>query len=199
VPDLLDESLLAESLRTGNPEAWQALYDRYSVRLWRFVAKLLGSDSHSVADAVQETFLAAAASARRFDPQRGSLWNWLAGIAHHQVTQHWRRLRIRRTDPEEPQFDDSPGAGNAPESRLFQAESVTQIRLVLARLPADYAALLVAKYSEELSLAEMVELFGGTLEAVRSRLARARQEFKQQMERADALVSEVEESHSRND
>lgn len=199
MPELQDESLLVESLRAGNPEAWQALYDRYSVRLWRFVAKLLGSDSHSVADAVQETFLAAAASARRFDPQRGSLWNWLAGIAHHQVTQHWRRLRIRRTDPEEPQFDDSPGAGNAPESRLFQAESVTRIRLVLARLPADYAALLVAKYSEELSLAEMVELFGGTLEAVRSRLARARQEFKQQMERADALVSEVEESQSRND
>lgn len=199
MPELLDESLLAESLRTGNSEAWQALYDQYSVRLWRFVARLLGPDSHSVADAVQETFLAAAASARRFDPQRGSLWNWLAGIAHHQVTQHWRRVRIRRTDPDEPQFDDSPGAGSAPESRLFQAESVTRIRLVLTRLPADYAALLVAKYAEELSLAEMVELFGGSLEAVRSRLARARQEFKRQMEHAEALTSDVEESQSRSD
>ena len=60
-------------LQSGSPEAWGALYESYSVRVWRYVARLLGSNHDAVADAVQETFLAAARSASTFDPDRGSI------------------------------------------------------------------------------------------------------------------------------
>ncbi len=175
-------------LRSGSPEAWGALCEEYGERLWRYVARLVGSKHDVVADAVQETFLAAARSASKFDPERGTIWSWLTGIAHKQVALHWRKVATHRIDPAEPRFDDSPGGGASPDANLLTDDSVEQVRKIMAGLPADYAGYLVAKYNDGLSIGEMVGRFGGTVESVRSRLARARREFKK---RYEAAVSEA--------
>ncbi|MGZ0171902.1 MAG: RNA polymerase sigma factor [Planctomycetales bacterium] len=137
-------------LRTASPEAWCALCETYSERLWRYVARLLGSNHDAVADAVQETFLAAARSASMFDSDRGTVWAWLTGIAHHQVALHWRKMAALRIDPVEPHFDDSPGGGASPEAGLLTDDSVEQVRKILADLPPDYTSYLVAKYNDGL-------------------------------------------------
>ncbi|MGH7202654.1 MAG: RNA polymerase sigma factor, partial [Planctomycetaceae bacterium] len=82
---------VAQGLRDGDPDAWAALYDAYYESVCRCAARLLGGGAQDVADVVQETFLAAARSARQFDPARGSLWNWLYGIARKQTALHYRR------------------------------------------------------------------------------------------------------------
>lgn len=171
-------------LHSGSPEAWGALYESYSVRLWQYVARLLGSDQDAVADAVQETFLAAARSASNFDPDRGTVWVWLTGIAHNQVAMYWRKSRTRRIDPAEPHFDDSPGGAASPEAVLMTEDSVEQVRHILSELPAEYVSCLLAKYNDDLSIEEMVERFGGTTESVRSRLARARRDFRKRYDAA---------------
>src|SRR6516165_9585156 len=89
--DVHQERAIAQGLRDGKPEAWRALYDAYAERVWRCVARLLGPESADVADVVQETFLAAARSARTFDAARGTLWLWLWGIARNQVAVHCRK------------------------------------------------------------------------------------------------------------
>lgn len=158
------------------------LYDEYSVRIWRYVARMLGSNVEAVGDAVQETFLAAARSAHQFDPARGTHWSWLAGIAHNQVAVYWRRVGIHRIDPAEPRFDDSPGGAAVPDEQLQQKETIELVRRVLVELPSDYAILLEAKYTDGRSVSELVELFGGTTESIRSKLARARREFRRRFE-----------------
>ena len=65
----------------------------YAEPLWRNISRLVGSDSAVVADIVQETFLAAARSAKNFDPHRGSLWVWLWTIAKRQVAQYYRKQK----------------------------------------------------------------------------------------------------------
>src|SRR3954452_14671579 len=85
------ELRIAQGLREGKADAWQALYDAYAERVWRGVARLLGPRSADVADVVQETMLAAARSARTFDPAKGALWPWLWGIARLQVALHYRK------------------------------------------------------------------------------------------------------------
>lgn len=186
--DSLDEQALACGLQCGDRAAWAALYDQYSEQLWRYVARLVGPSAAGVADVVQETFLAAAAGARGFDPSRGSLWVWLAGIAHHKVAAHWRKAgqdqRLRERAAANGHAGAAVDSGQAqPESSLEQQESVDVVRRALALLPMDYAAILAAKYIDELSLAQMVDQYGGTVEALRSRLARARRAFREQYER----------------
>jgi len=179
LPESFDD---VAGLRSGRPEAWSALCEIYGKRLWHYVARLLGADCDAVADTVQETFLAAARSAVAFDPERGTVWAWLTGIAHNQVALHWRKVATRRIDRTEPRFEDSPGGGESPEERLLTDDSVEQVRRILAAIPADYTSCLLAKYSDGLSIDEMVERFGGTTESVRSRLARARREFRKRYE-----------------
>src|SRR5437868_14526716 len=82
---------IARGLRAGDAEAWRSLYDAYAARVWQAVARLMGPESADVADVVQETFLAAARSARTYDASRGSLWLWLWGIARRHVAIYYRK------------------------------------------------------------------------------------------------------------
>ena len=186
--DILDDQALACALQQGDRAAWAALYDQYSVLVWRYVARLIGSDPAAVADAVQETFLAAAGSARGFDPSRGTVWAWLTGIAHHKVSAHWRKTgqdrRLVERAASNGHAESADGPGQPPPAASLEAqETVDVVRRTLAQLPEDYAVLLSAKYIDDLSVAQLVDRHGGTAEALRSRLARARRAFREQYER----------------
>ena len=182
-----DQLAVNRGLREGNREAWAALYRGYSADVWRYVGRLMGNQTADVGDVVQETFLAAAHVAAQFDASRGSLWSWLAGIAHHQAAAHWRRVgrteRLREFAEagsiDLRQWWDGVESADEIWERRELAELV---RGVLAELSADYASLLTAKYLDEQSLEEMTVRFGGSVEAIKSKLARARREFRAKFE-----------------
>ncbi len=181
---------VAEGLRGGSREAGAALYAHYSDDVWRYAARLLGADAAAVADVVQETFLAAARSAGGFDAARGSLWSWLAGIAHRQVALYWRdaarAARVKKLAEqgalEVRQWLESAeangAASNDTAAKNVSTDAADVVRSVLAELPAEYAALLTAKYLDERTLLQLAEQFGGSVEAMKSKLARARGEFR---------------------
>jgi RNA polymerase sigma factor (sigma-70 family) len=83
-PDIMDRLAAGESGALGE------LYDRYRDRLRRFVARAT-SNADDVDDLVHATFLAAAASAARYDG-RECARPWLIGIAVQQL----RRRRQAR-------------------------------------------------------------------------------------------------------
>lgn len=179
-------------LRRGNADAWAALYDGFSVDVWRLVSRLIGPDAASVADVVQEVFLAAAQSAENYDPDRGALWSWLGGIAHRQVSLYWRHAeragRWRklaksvawqsRLETAEPH-----SSSEAPDAIWQRAELADLVRSVLAELSADHALLLAAKYLDDRTLDELSREHGTTVDATKSKLARARREFRATFQR----------------
>ncbi len=191
-PELsLEDRSLVDGLKRGQREAWAQLYDRFAERVWRLAARMLGSEPQWVADVVQETFLAAVRSAGQFDAERGSLWSWLAVIAHRQAALSWRKhgqdQRLREVLVGLPRevlygarvFDDS-----APTDEWFERRELSLlIRATLSALPDDYATVLVAKYLDEQAIEDIALELGESYEAVRSRLARARREFKTTFER----------------
>ena len=182
---LLDEHdslAVIHGLRDGRREAWTALYRGYSADVWRYVARLIGPRSADVADIVQETFLAAARSARNFDATQGTLWSWLAGIAHRQTALAGRRaVRAGRiVQLAEAGCIDVRDVWNAPLTTvdlMEQQELAEIVRWVLSELAPDYAGLLAGKYLDDASLEELSQQWGGTVEAMKSKLARARREF----------------------
>lgn len=185
MPDVWNERAVACGLQNGDREAWTLLYRQHSERVWRYVARLIGSDRSAVADVVQETFLAAARSGRTFDPLRGSLLQWLLGIAHHHAAAHWKNIArstdIRRLARNRGaiEWDDEAD----PAALLEQNENAQLVRFVLAALSSDYALLLTGKYLDGKTVEQLVEEIGGTTESVRSRLARARREFREVFDR----------------
>ena len=178
---------VAEGLSGGKTDAWCALYDAYSRPVWRWIARLMGGESADVGDVVQETFLAAARSARQYDASRGPLWGWLIGIARNQVALHYRKRqrhdRLREVgDGTGPGHDRIirwlAGREQPPAEAAVTAETATLVRVTLTELPSGYGALLAAKYCDGASVEQLAHLEDCSLMAVRSKLARARRAFR---------------------
>jgi RNA polymerase sigma-70 factor (ECF subfamily) len=186
VPDLTDNQI-AGGLRKADSDAWSALYEVYFDDVWRWVARLIGSESADIGDIVQETFLSAARSAASYDPARGSLWLWLTGIARNHVSAYYRaRQRDRRIRPGGDLEADATARltewfGNRhsdPPDALDSAEATTLVRSAVAQLPVDYQRLLIARYCDEASNKQIAQSSGCSLEAIRSKIARARRAFR---------------------
>jgi RNA polymerase sigma-70 factor, ECF subfamily len=182
-----EPSAVIRGLRDGSRDAWAALYDRHCEGVWRYVARLLGPNAAAVADVVQETFLAAARTARGFDPERGSLGGWLTGIAHHRVTLHWRQesrgKRLRQlAESGAAEIRGWLDGQESPSDEWKGRESADLVRGVLAEMSVDYAALLAAKYLDEQTLEEIARENNCSIDATKSKLARARREFRTKFE-----------------
>ena len=181
------ECEVARGLRQGNTEAWQALYDAYCKRVWWLAARQMGANSADVADVVQETFLAAARSARNYDAARGSLWLWLGGIARRHVALHYRKQkrhdRLKKDDQLAVAVSNRlvhwlENREAQPGEALATAELAAKVRSALTELSTDYETLLTAKYCDGVSVEQIAGLQNCSSTAVRSKLARARRAFR---------------------
>jgi RNA polymerase sigma-70 factor (ECF subfamily) len=186
--DQQGENEIVSGLSAGDPDAWRALYDCYASAIWQFVALRMDPQRAEVADVVQETLLAAAGNVRSYDPTRGSLWNWLTGIARRHIGLYYRaesrqdRIRqaadklgpraaqvVRWLENREPQ----------PPDLLASQELHTLIRAALSELDRDYEELLTLKYLDGVSVEQIAGRFDSSATAIRSKLARARKMFRQ--------------------
>ncbi len=185
--DKQTDTEIGKGLRQGNRDAWLKLYDLYADKLWHNVARLMGDDPASVADIVQETFLAAARSAGNFDPRRGCLWVWMWVIAKRQVALHYRKYRPNAalvqaqkwwTSLNGQKDDWLQGTEKPPAEVLESRELAELVRYTLEELPAEYQVLLMAKYVDGAAVQEIADQVNGSSIAVRSKLARARKAFR---------------------
>ena len=185
--DRQTEQEIAKGLREGRRQAWLQLYDAYAESVWRNVSQLLGSDSATVADVVQETFLAAARSARNFNPRCGSLWIWLWTIARRRVALRYRRQKPMIslsqaqqwwTSLDGAKFDWIDAKADIPPDILQTRELAALVRCALSELPPEYQALLLAKYVDSRSTSQIAERMKCSDVAIRSKLARARKAFR---------------------
>lgn len=186
------EQEIAKGLQEGYREAWLQLYETYAESVWRNVARLVGGDSATVADVVQETFLAAARSARRFNPRRGSLRVWLLTIARRQVALYYRKQKPMIalsqaqqwwTSLDGDKFDWIDANADIPPKIIQSQELAALVRIALSELPPEYQTLLLAKYVDHRSTKQIAEQMRGSNEAVRSKLARARKAFRKAFKR----------------
>lgn len=192
------EREIAQGLKQGEQRAWQRLFEAYAEFLWKNVSRLVGNDSSIVADIVQETFLAAARSAKDFNPGRGSLWVWLSTIARAQVALYYRKQKpsIRLSQARQwwvsldgAKFDWIDVKTDMPSDVLQSQELATLVRCALRNLPDDYQMLLLAKYVDNQPVSIIAEQMNCSQVAVRSKLARARKAFRKAFEKVNRTPS----------
>src|SRR4051812_42900477 len=87
------ERVLRDAAIAGNADAWQAWYDESFDRLYAYNSWRSAGLSDLIDDVVQETWLIAVRSLRRFEPERGCFVDWLRGIAANVLRNQRRRLR----------------------------------------------------------------------------------------------------------
>ena len=180
------EQRIVLGLRAGDARAWNEFYDVHAQRVWRAVAQRLGESAGEVADVVQEVFLDAARSAHNYRRQSGTLTQWLNGIVRRKVALHWRRReRQDRIAGDEVSrlLGWLDGKTDDPPEIVASAELADAVRETLRQLPEDYEHVLVAKYASGESARQIAADMGVSTDSVRSKLKRARQQFRRKFPR----------------
>lgn len=151
--------------------------------LYGYVRLRLAPRTEHADDVVQEVFLAAW---QRIGSYRGDspLRAWLLGIARHKVEDLYRE-RLREPDP----LPEDEGPGDAPaDEGGFLDEEIDRRRLreraaaILNELPEAYSTVLLWRYWEHRSTAEMAAATGKTEKAIERLLSRARAAFRKRWE-----------------
>lgn len=172
----IEQSHSAEHGRHAASWTIDRAYQQYYGPIHRYLARMCGS-SDLADELAQETFLRAFVGWFAF---RGdcSVSTWLFRIARNAYLSHLRRPSATRIDTDE--FLAIPAAAPAynPEQQQATGEQRDMIRLVLGQLPEKQRSILLLRDDEELSYAEIADVLGISLAAVKVNLFRARNAFR---------------------
>ncbi len=155
--------------------AIEALYDLYSDRLYRYILARTG-DPDGAADLTTEVFLRVIQRIDRFRLNRqrpaASFSAWIYRIAGNLVNDHYRVA----SKHSEVQLDEAlslPAETADPGHVVERKEAIAEIAQVMEQLSEDQRLVLVGKFGEEMSNAEVAAWLGKSEGAVKSLQHRA--------------------------
>lgn len=178
------ESELAERCAAGDSQACQELVHSHQRMVHHLALQLLGNPEDA-RDLSQDVFLTVFRSIHRF---RGdsALQTWIYRIAVNQARnqQRWWRRR-RRSDQVSldtvPVDPPAPTAVASPERALDRKELRGRLWRALRRLPFEQRSAIVLRELHGMRYAEIAFSLGISTAAVKSRLARARRNLREEL------------------
>ncbi len=150
----------------GDQEAFGVLYERYVERIFNYVYYRTGN-VYEAEDLTARVFYRAFRHIQGYTDRGLPFSAWLYRIAHNLVA-NWHRDRSRR---QEIPLSDAPvlrHKGDAPEVSLMASQEREALLRLIRRLPAERQHLLILKFVENLSNAEIGAIMGRSEGAVKS-------------------------------
>jgi RNA polymerase sigma-70 factor (ECF subfamily) len=167
-----DDTRLLARLSDGDADALALLYRRESGSVYRYALALAGDEAAAL-DAVQEAFAQLLRGPVAFDPARGSLGAYLAGMARHQVLSQWRDARRHLPLDDAADTDDEALPGS--DTRLHEAQRQQSLWAAIRQLSWPQREALTLVDLQERPYAEAAAIAGISVDVLRTRLHRARQ------------------------
>ena len=124
-------------LARGDSSALGELYRRESGPVYRYALALCGNAAWA-ADATEEALVVLATRAQGYDPARGALGAYLAGVARHARSVLWRGGRLEQPLPEDDEALRPDEAAASPEDLLVSLQDSTRLWDPLRRLPVPF-------------------------------------------------------------
>lgn len=156
---MADDQTLWQGIVNGDRSAFESLFRLYSAPLRLFLRRYTGCPD-TADDVAQETFLQLWRRHNGFDPARGTLKQYLFGIARRQAARRQKDLALVE-----------PNAANEP---AMAASQTSNLQDALVRLEPEERSLLWLREVEGYSYAEMSDILGVPLGTVKSKLFSAR-------------------------
>lgn len=176
---------LLERVADGSPEAFEALYDRYS-RLAYAIAMRVLSDSHAADEVVQEAFLTVWRKGCAYRAELGAPRTWIATIVRHRAIDHLRRDSHHRDMYELRAEAPAERAGLSDTWAEVSAElSRQQIQRALCSLPVEQRQTIELAYWGGLSQREISEEMDVPLGTVKGRARLGLLKLRQSLEREE--------------
>ena len=178
---------LLDAWAAGDKRAAKELIDRHIAAIVRFFRNKAGGEG--VEDLVQDTFLACVGARDRFR-REASFRTFLFATARNVLFAHLRR-RQKHADALDPEVQSVADLAPGPSTIIAGKHEQRVLLEALRALPLDYQIALELYHWEELTGPELAEVLGIGEPALRSRLHRAKQELRRQVERIAASPEEL--------
>ncbi len=178
-----DAELIAAVLE-GSEAAFASLVERYQDRLFRLLGRYC-RDQVECEDLAQDVFLKVFRKLHTFQGD-SQFFTWLYRIAVNAATDHLSKASSRRLRLVEDDASLDTGGDRdeqSPAAPLMTAELAAVTRSIVDSLPEKFRTILVLREFEGLSYTEIAAVLQIQLGTVESRLFRARQRFKEALER----------------
>jgi len=171
---------LAALALAGRQPAYGELLNRHRAMVFR-IARHHSGDDDAALDLTQQSFIAAFAALKRFDPSR-SFAQWLARIAINKCHDWARRRKVRQFFSFARPLDAAHDIGDPAAGADVQAadrQELQRTMAVIASLPATLRDVLILRTIEGQSQAETAAILKVSEKAVETRLYRARDKLRE--------------------
>lgn len=162
--EMEDSELVA--LAGSDQEAFGEIYERYVTRIYNYVYYRTGNN-HDAEDITAKVFFRAMAHIRNYEDKGVPFQAWLYRIAHNLVANFHRDESRRKVIP----LDDYLALSlksDAPDRQAEHNEEQALLMNVIRKLPAERQQLLVLKFVQDKSNAEIGEIMNRTEGAIKS-------------------------------
>lgn len=179
MPEQIDENII-EKAKQGDTEAFSVLYQAYVTRIYNYIFYRTGN-TYDAEDLTAKVFHRAMHAIRNYQHRGVPFSAWLYRIAHNLVA-NWHRDNSRRK--EIPLEDHTTRAGQTMhlETSLVNSQESELLMQAIRQLSAERQQLIILKYVEHLTNAEIAvimrrsegaikSLYHRTLQALRETIA----------------------------
>jgi RNA polymerase sigma-70 factor (ECF subfamily) len=174
-----DDDNLVRLAQLDDTRAFDELVRRYQQHVYGLTYKILRHEQDA-SEALQDTFLSAFRAIKKFKSE-AKFSTWLYRIAANSSLMKLRKRRANHVSLEQPNAwsdDDEPlelqDWSKQPLEELLDEETRVVMAEGVRRLPDDLRIIFTLRNLDELGNAEVAEITGLTIAAVKSRLHRAR-------------------------
>ncbi len=175
-----DENQLVEQAKV-DPEAFGQLYELHVEKIYNYIYYRVGN-RHDAEDLTAKVFYRALNHIPRFNQKGKPFAAWLYRIAHNLVA-NWHRDHSRR---QVVALDNVSLQGDLRETPHHAAERVDEAEILLAaikKLPAERQKLLMLKFADRMSNAEIGQIMGRSEGAIKSLYHRTLAQLREALER----------------
>lgn len=174
-----DELSIIDRFKKGEESAFEELVLKYQDRIYNLCRHIL-NNTHEAEDAAQDTFIKAYQNLNNFRPE-AVLYTWLYRIAVNTCLDYKKRPFFESffRKSAEDEFVDEPASDWPSPEKLYEARQLgLALRKSMGKLSFKLRTAIILKEIEGLSYEEIAEILEVSTGTVKSRISRARDEFK---------------------
>lgn len=162
-----DESLMTEAM-TGQRQAYEYLYDRYSTPMYNYFLKMNRYDAHLAEDLTQDLFLKILEKSDQFNPSR-SFKTWIYSIANNMCKNIYRHEEVVEKARAEWQGKKNHSSSGA-EAGIDKISFDKELKIELESLDQAKRSSFILRFKHDFSIREIAEATGTSEGTVKSRL-----------------------------
>ena len=172
-----NEGYLAQRAQEGDREAFMKLYDLYIDKVFNRVKSKV--PAQYAEDITQEVFIAVLRSLHRFE-HRSRFSTWLYTIVNRQIADFYRQ-RNRTGNASEVGLDNVDYFLSSPAFPHEHGEERALVQKAFTRLPDHYQEIVMMRFADGLTFAEIADERNQSLEATKSLYRRVIQALRDEM------------------